>query len=117
MPATILVADDESFIVDLLAEVLEDEGHRVVRAYNGAEARERVERDRPDLILTDNMMPRLSGLELIAWLHGRPDLAVPVILMSAVTPIPAPPPPTHFLPKPFDLEDVLARVAQLLARA
>lgn len=115
MPATILVADDELFIVEFVATVLEDEGYRVERAYNGREALTRLAHGGCDLLITDNMMPHLSGLQLIAHLRAEPRLDLPVILMSAATPQ-LPSPPTVFLPKPFDLDDLLARVAALLGR-
>ena len=57
MSAKILIADDEEFIVDLLATLLEDEGFTVLRAYDGAQALAIAERERPDLILSDVMMP------------------------------------------------------------
>ncbi len=117
MVATILVADDEAPIAELLADLLEEVGYRVLLAYNGADALALIEREHPDLLLTDNMMPRLSGLQLIAHLHDHPALALPVILMSAVTPEPTPPPPVAFMPKPFDLDQMLALVAEFLPRS
>lgn len=115
MPATILVADDEIFIVEFVTTLLEDEGYNVVRAFNGREALALLERGGCDLLITDNMMPHLSGLQLIAHLRANPAIDVPVVLMSAAIPI-VPPPPTVFLPKPFDLDDLLRRVAALLSR-
>lgn len=116
MAATILIADDEEFIVDLLATLLEDEGYRVLRAFNGVEALRHLEQERPALLLTDNMMPRMSGLELIQHLHANPHLAVPVIMMSAVLVMPPPPSPTIFIRKPFDLDRLLVMIeAQLTA--
>ena len=116
MAATILIVDDEEFIVDLLATLLEDEGYRVLRAFNGIEALRFLECERPALMLTDNMMPQMSGLELVYHLHTNPHLAVPVIMMSAVTLMPPPPPSIVFVRKPFDLERLLATiVAQLPA--
>jgi len=114
MGQTILVADDETFIVDIVATILEDEGHIVLRAYDGCEALARIEDHGCDLLITDNMMPRLSGSELIAYLFEHPALTVPTILMSAVYPAIAPPPPTLFLPKPFDLDNLLSLVEHLL---
>lgn len=114
MGKTILVADDDPAIVALLADVLGDEGHVILRARDGRQALARLEAGGCDLLITDNMMPRLSGVDLIRRLHGRPDLAVPTILMSAVAPPAPPPPPVAFLPKPFDLDHLLALVARLL---
>ena len=91
MAATILVADDELAIIDLVAFLLEDLGHTVLRAFDGAAALAILRTGRVELLITDNMMPRLSGVELIAYLHDHDTLAVPVILMSAVTPVQMPP--------------------------
>lgn len=110
MALTILVADDDSDIVELLANLLEGEGHRVLRAYDGAEALVLLTQSRPDLLVTDNMMPQRTGLELIAYLHDHPDIHTTVILMSAITPVPIPP-ATAFLPKPFDLDALLNLIA------
>jgi CheY-like chemotaxis protein len=115
MPPTILVAEDEAEIAKLLAEVLLYEGYAVLVARDGLEALALLERREADLLLTDHLMPRLTGLALIDRLHQQPELAVPVILMSAVTPVPLPPPPTTFLPKPFDLEWLLEIIARRLA--
>lgn len=113
MPATILVADDELFIVEFVATVLEDEGYTVCRAYNGRDALAQIERGGCDLLITDNMMPHLSGTQLIARLRANPELDLPIILMSAVAPRPTAP-LVAFLAKPFDLDDLLARVEMLL---
>jgi two-component system sensor histidine kinase/response regulator len=114
MNATILVVDDELPIAELVATVLEEEGHRVIRAHDGATALARIKADGFDLMITDNMMPFINGTELVGFMHDNPALATPVILMSAVRPI-APPPKAVFLPKPFDIDDLVAQVRTLLA--
>jgi two-component system response regulator VicR len=115
MAGTILVADDDDTILGLVAYLLEDEGYRVLRASDGAEALACAQREAPDLVLTDIMMPRMTGVELLARLRAAPALAVPVILMSAVTRAPNPlPPRTAFLPKPFELAALLELVSRLL---
>jgi DNA-binding response OmpR family regulator len=115
MPHCILIAEDDKSILALLVAVLEDDGYRVRRAADGAVALALLERERADLLLTDNMMPRLGGLALIARLRAA-DSIMPTILMSAVALAPPPAPPTVFLPKPFDLDDLLSAVARLLRR-
>ncbi len=117
MAATILIVDDEEFIVDLLATLLEDEGYRVLRAFNGEEALRYLERERPALLLTDNMMPRMSGMELVQYLQANPHLAVPVIMMSAVMLTPPPPLSVIFVRKPFDLDRLLAMIETQIATA
>lgn len=112
----ILIADDEPQIRSLLLELLSDEGYTVAAAANGADALAQALARPPDLLITDNMMPRLSGLGLIARLRSRSALAIPVILMSAIPPFPLPAPPIVFMAKPFDLDYLLALVAALLGR-
>lgn len=115
MTRTILIADDEEFIVDLLATLLEDEQYRVLRAYDGEEALHAVQRERPHLIITDVMMPKLTGTDLARRVRAGEvaEPTTPIILMSAVRQPPAIP-ETHYLAKPFDIDQVLQLVAQLL---
>lgn len=115
MAARILVADDEPPIVDVLATVLRDEGYDVICVYDGASALAAIAEERPALLISDIMMPKLSGIELATRVRaeetGEP---LPIILISAV------PPPTITLPdatlitKPFDIDEVTALVARLL---
>ncbi len=114
MGRTILVADDEPGIAELVADALAGEGYAVIVAHDGVEALAILGRREADLLLTDHLMPRMTGLALVAHLHRHPALAVPAILMSAVTPLPLPPPPTAFLPKPFDLDALIDLVAAML---
>lgn len=116
MVRTILVADDEPPIVQVVADILEDAGYRVLCASNASEALALLEREHPDLLLTDHAMPGLTGLDLIDRIADRPDLAVPVILMSAVEPLPVPP-ATAFLPKPFVVAALLGAVSAQLESA
>ena len=114
MTKTILIADDEEFIVDLLATLLEDEHYRVLRAYDGEQALQAAQRENPQLIITDIMMPRMSGTELATRLRAQEHDDIPIMLMSAVrSPIAIP--NTIYLPKPFDIEHVLELVTLLLS--
>ena len=114
LPATtaVLVVDDERYIVDLLSDLLEDEGYQVDRAYDGVAALEQIGRHQPDLVVADVMMPRLDGLSLADEINAR-GLGIPIILMSAaVTPR-----TDHvaFIPKPFDIEAMLGLIERLLS--
>jgi CheY-like chemotaxis protein len=113
MVATILVADDEVYFTDIVAAVLEGQGHAVRRAYDGAAALTILQRGGLDLLIADQMMPRLSGLELVAYQQEHPAAAGAVLLMSVARPAPLPP-AVAFLPKPFDLGDLLALVDRQL---
>ncbi len=109
----VLIVDDERYIVDLLTDLLEEEGYSVKRAYDGVAALEAIDRQIPDLILADVMMPRLDGLALVGSLRER-GLTIPIILMSAaVTPRYS---DVTFVPKPFDIDHVLHVIARALRR-
>ena len=118
---TILVVDDERTVREMLTMVLEAEGYAVVGAVDGRAALAALERDDPHLVLMDVMMPGLDGpgayLAMRAQAPGSPGLAVPVVLMSAAAdPARLPAGIAGFLPKPFDLDQLLDLVARLLAR-
>jgi CheY-like chemotaxis protein len=85
--ATVLVVDDEAPIVDLLVDIIEERGHTALRAGNGVEALSIARAARPDLIVSDVMMPVLDGYALLDALRASTDLAqTRVILMSAAFP-------------------------------
>jgi two-component system, OmpR family, phosphate regulon response regulator PhoB len=82
--AHILVVDDEPDIAAMVAYHLARESYRVRTVGSGSEALEAVERERPDLIVLDLMLPGMSGLDVLRELRGRPDLeSLPVILLTA----------------------------------
>ncbi|HEY6835331.1 MAG TPA: response regulator transcription factor [Gaiellaceae bacterium] len=79
---TVLVVDDEPMVRDVVSRYLERDGHRVVTAGDGETARGLIERDPPNLVLLDVMLPgRTDGLELCRWIRSTSDL--PVILVTA----------------------------------
>ena len=114
--ATILIVDDEQPLRELLADVLESGGHRVMMAGNGREALTIVARDRPDLVVSDVMMPLLNGVRLCRQIKDDPPTAsIPVILMSSVGPrVVDGSGADAFLKKPFDLDEVETLVGRLL---
>ena len=123
---TILVVDDESALVETLTDLLQYEGYRVISANNGETALARLLNDKPDLILTDFMMPLSNGLDLIRSVHALPAFReVPVVMMSAVSKSIAvssnldrgPLKLAGYLNKPFQLEPLLALVAKLIGKA
>jgi DNA-binding response OmpR family regulator len=78
---TILIADDEASIVELVRVTLEDERIQVVEALDGATALALAETHRPDLVLLDVNLPDMSGLEVCAQLRLDPRLASMKIVM------------------------------------
>jgi DNA-binding response OmpR family regulator len=82
--STVLVADDEQDILRLVRFGLERDGYRVVIATDGAQALERALASPPAVCVLDVMMPKLSGLEVLARLREEPSTAsVRVILLTA----------------------------------
>jgi CheY-like chemotaxis protein len=113
---TVLVVDDDVSIAELLADLLGDEGYRVIVAYDGLEALAAARREHPAMILSDCMMPGLSGAQMLRELRGHPATrSIVVALMSTVRPHRPSMPDVPFLAKPFEIEDVLALVARCTA--
>jgi CheY-like chemotaxis protein len=81
---TILVADDESHILNVVSLKLRNAGYRVLTAHDGQEALEIAIAEQPDLLLTDYHMPQLSGLELCRKLKQDPTIRpIPAIMLTA----------------------------------
>jgi len=81
---TVLVIDDDPVILDLLRVNFEIEGFDVVTATDGEEGLERAHAVQPDVVISDIMMPKRDGLQLLGDLKGDPDTEdLPVILLSA----------------------------------
>ena len=116
---TILVVDDEPTILDLLVQLLDDEGYATLAAPDGVAALELLAREAADLVLLDVMLPGLDGPGVVRRLREQPrTAAIPVVLMSAARQ-PGLDGLDHvaFLRKPFDLDQLLAIVARALGRA
>jgi DNA-binding response OmpR family regulator len=119
----VLVVDDEPDIVDFLTTVLVDEGYVTETASDGMEAMEKIAAVHPSLVILDLMMPRMTGFEVLNALRDtRPPGRPSIIVLSAKS--------SHhdilealesgaddFIPKPFDLEDLLLRIRVWLDRA
>src|SRR6266513_1038187 len=119
--ATILIVDDRPTNRQFLLTLLGYGGHRLLEAANGAEALERVRAERPDLVITDILMPAMDGYELVAHLRADPDLApIPVIFYTATYSEPQAKALADscgvriVLPKPCDPERILAAVNEAL---
>jgi len=85
-PGTILVVEDSAVQAETLRRLLVGEGYDVTVARNGVEGYDRASAERPDLVLSDIMMPQMTGFELCRRIKDDPDLAViPVILLTSLT--------------------------------
>lgn len=117
----ILVIDDDQAVRDSLRRSLEFNGFDVALASDGAEALANLSSIAPDLLIADVMMPRLDGLEMTRALRSAGN-DVPILVLTArdsigdrVEGLDAG--ADDYLPKPFDLQELLARVRALLRRA
>ncbi len=84
MPGKILVVDDEPELLQLLRYVLEAAGFSVVVASDGRQALEQVQKEHPDLVLCDVVMPELNGFETVQALRRNPETRfLPILMLSA----------------------------------
>jgi CheY-like chemotaxis protein len=117
----VLVVDDDPVIVRLLEVNFEMEGFEVVSAVDGADGVEKARAEQPDIVVSDVMMPKVSGLELCERLKADDATAgIPVVLLSAkaqVTDIRAglDAGADDYVTKPFEPLDLIDRVNKLLA--
>ena len=80
----ILAVDDQRHIARLVQIHLEGAGYEVALAYDGAEALEKVQDFRPDLVILDVMLPKMDGFEVLRRLKGDPETEpIPVIMLTA----------------------------------
>ncbi|MEZ0094583.1 response regulator transcription factor [Streptacidiphilus sp. EB129] len=118
--ARVLVVDDEPALRDALESSLAFEGYQVATASDGVEALDAIAAGSPDLVLLDIMMPRMDGLTTVRRMRSRGD-TVPVLMLTArdavgdrVTGLDVG--ADDYLAKPFELDELLARVRALLRR-
>jgi two-component system, OmpR family, response regulator MprA len=119
--ARILVVDDEPAVRESLVSSLTFEGYETIEASDGVEALEQVEKEKPDLVVLDVLMPRLDGLTACRRLRTSGS-NVPVLMLTArdmvgdrVSGLDAG--ADDYLVKPFELDELLARIRALLRRS
>jgi CheY-like chemotaxis protein len=112
----ILVVDDEYDLLQTICATLELGGYAPEAAGNGREALKKLASLKPDLVLTDVMMPYMSGYDLVAAIRKLPEGEdLPLVLMSAIDPALHPEGSWNgVLPKPFTLDRLLATVEELI---
>ena len=116
----ILVVEDDRNLLDTLKYNFRKEGYNVVAAVDGAEALDVARREKPDIIILDIMLPKLSGFEVCRIL--RKETNIPILMLTAKTDevdkivgleIGA----DDYMTKPFSMRELLARVGAMLRRS
>ncbi len=115
----ILVVDDEAEMVELIWMILAGDGLDILTAHDGLEALEIVREERPDLVLTDIMMPRMDGLQLTNLLLGNPETRdTVVLLMSAARQVDLDASGAQgLIRKPFNIQKLVETVHRHLGNA
>ncbi len=120
MSKKIVLAEDNSALSLLLKFKLEKESYRLFVAEDGKLAKELIERENPDIILTDIMMPFVSGLELTSYVRNKLNRNTPILIFSAAGQeknvlqafdLGA----NDFMSKPISINELLIRIKRLLA--
>jgi CheY-like chemotaxis protein len=114
----ILVVDDEYDLLETICATLEMGGYHPVAAPNARVALEQLDAASPELVLTDVMMPYMSGYDLVDAIRGRPaGKELPVIIMSAIDPQLHPNGRWNaVLAKPFTLDTLLETVEDMIGK-
>ena len=119
----LLVVDDIPDILNLLDTTLKFKGYRVTTARNGEEALDAIKKERPALIITDILMPKMDGFSLVHRLRISPETRdIPVVFLSATYVLPEDKEfaltlgVTRFVEKPVDLESFLPVITELLSQ-
>ena len=120
MAHRILVVEDDPAVQYVVTETLQDEGYEVVTAADGQVGLERVQKHRPDVVLLDYQLPRLPAPQFVPAYRELPLAQAPIVLMTAALRAQercAEVQAEGCLPKPFDLDALLAEVGRFVAPA
>jgi CheY-like chemotaxis protein len=119
----LLIVEDIPNILDFLEVTLKFKGYEVIKARNGEEALDAIQKQRPALIITDILMPKMDGFTLVYHLRKDPPTReIPVVFLSATYVAPEDKAfamtigATRFIEKPIDTEEFLLTIAELLTQ-
>ncbi|MDR3584952.1 MAG: response regulator transcription factor [Desulfosporosinus sp.] len=120
MGTKIILVDDEPEILNLVRDYLSREGFTVLTALNGNEGMQLIEREKPDLVLLDWMLPGMSGLEMCK--HLRETSTIPIIMLTAKSEeidrvLGLEFGADDYIVKPFSLRELAARIKTVLRRS
>ena len=120
MAYKILVVDDDNNLAEFFSEGLIKEGYEVAVANDGEEALEKVEKEKPDIVILDLMMPKLNGFEVLLKMRQKYKKWIPVIISSAEKDMVSVKKAydmeaDHYLTKPCGLDTVLKGVRTMIS--
>lgn len=117
----IMVVDDEKNLLILMREILEDAGFNVITAESGKECLNKLKKVKPDLILMDMMMPKMSGYDTIKEIRKNPktkNLRIVILTVSRIAEV------SKFqltkfniidyINKPFDIKEILDKIKKIV---
>ncbi|GIV96680.1 MAG: Fis family transcriptional regulator [Herpetosiphonaceae bacterium] len=119
MPKTVFVIDDDMGLQMVLEIALREAGYNVVLANNGLEGLSRLEKQRPDMVICDIMMPQMDGVEVFEQVKERlQDENIPIIIVTALNRRPwfsqLEDEGAVILRKPFEVDELLALVRTMV---
>ena len=123
VPKTILVVDDTKSIREIVAFMLRGRGYEVLEAADGQEAREKIKANRPDMVLLDAMLPKVTGFDLCAEMKADENFkCMPILMLTAITKDSGKSDEywreksqaDDFMSKPFKATELVARIEKIL---
>lgn len=121
MTKKILIVDDEKNIVESEREILEEEGFKVISAYDGKEALKKIRKELPDLMILDINMPKVDGYEVCKRIEQNPSyMSLPVIISTGEKINKTDMERLHFIKgyisKPFDYKELVSKVNEVFQK-
>lgn len=118
----ILIADDESTVLEIISKKIASAGYDVITAVDGKDAWEKIQKTNPDIVLLDLLMPEMDGISVLSKLRSNPPSQkwIPVIIISALGELSniqkaydlqA----DHYLIKPCKIEEILKSIRIMLS--